>query len=85
MEGKRGEGGGGEGWGGVGQVEAGKETRTEWRIQRRDVELWPQIPSRSIFLLPKAPSALVMAARQALSEVVPQEMRDRGAERPTEL
>lgn len=81
MEGKRGEGGG-EGWGAGGGREGNLD---QWRIQRRDVELWPQIPSRSIFLLPKAPSALVMAARQALSEVVPQEMRDRGAERPTEL
>lgn len=62
-----------------------EENLGQWRIQRRDVELWPQTPSRSIFLPPKAPSALVMAARQELSEVVPQEMRDRRAERPTEL
>lgn len=80
MEGKRGEGGGGVG-GNLDQCcgrAVAASTEEGW-------ELWPQIPSRSIFLLPKAPSAWVMAARQVLSEVVPQEMRDRGAERPTEL
>lgn len=46
------------------------------------MELWPQIASRSIFPLLKAPSAWVMAARQVLSEVLPQEMRDLGAEKP---
>lgn len=46
------------------------------------MELWPQIASRSIFPPLKAPSAWVMAARQVLSEVLPQEMRDLGAERP---
>lgn len=68
-----------------GQLGAGKETWTSgeyrggmWSFGHR----YPPDPSSSCL---KAPSALVMAARQALSEVVPQEMRDRGAERPTEL